>query len=722
LTNTSAAPDPASGYLLMDGALQTGSPTVASVAVSSTDVNSPTTLAAWITPPSTPSIAFTPDGQWHVRLGLERTGGTEDIYVRVWVGTYASGAESPITNSAWIPVNTSAVTSFRVNMGLHAMTTATRLYFALQAYGETAGLGCDITYGGAPATDDDRARLDVPMTAADFALLAGRPGGQTLTGGTASGDALHLASTTNATKGAVVIDDSELQVGPPGCATPGVVEIGNGTANVRLTVPAVMGASYILTVPTNYPVADGYLITVDDDGVMHFVDPTTISVGGYWDRTGSVLSPTTAEDCVSVTNTTGYTALTGISNAVGISGRSTAGGYGLRGRSSTGRGLYAYADGAAGVGIRGESTYANGIEGFTGSADNGVYSLAAVPEGGDARTLLGQWADIAEDAAPATPETGYARVYAKTDGKVYSKDDAGTEYDLTAGMANPMTDKGDMIYADTSGVPLRLALGSDDTVLTIDNTTHLPKWIAAVGFANPMTTAGDLILGGASGAPGRLGIGTDNYVLTMDSGTHLPKWLASTGSGYATVQEEGAGVTQRAILNFIGSAFTAADDAGNTRTNVSATAILNALASLANAAGSLTNDGSGNLSYVPDAVTLTNTVTLTNKRITARVQSVSDAATITPDADANDAVDITAIAQAFTIANPSGTPTNFQKLQIRIKDNGAARAITFGTAYAAGGVSLPTTTVLSKILNLGFIYNTANSLNKWQLVAMAQEA
>ena len=116
------------------------------------------------------------------------------------------------------------------------------------------------------------------------------------------------------------------------------------------------------------------------------------------------------------------------------------------------------------------------------------------------------------------------------------------------------------------------------------------------------------------------------------------------------------------------------------------------------------------------------TDTLTNKRITKRVQSVSDSATITPNADSDDAVDITAIAQAFTIANPSGTPTNFQTLLIRIKDNGTARAITWGSGYVAGGVSLPSTTILSKILNLGFIYNTANSLNKWQLLASSQES
>jgi hypothetical protein len=111
-----------------------------------------------------------------------------------------------------------------------------------------------------------------------------------------------------------------------------------------------------------------------------------------------------------------------------------------------------------------------------------------------------------------------------------------------------------------------------------------------------------------------------------------------------------------------------------------------------------------------------------NARVKRRVKSVADAATITPNADDDDVVDITAIAQAFTIANPSGTPTNFQDLRIRIKDNGTARAITWGSDYVAGGSALPSTTVLSKILTLGFTYNTANSLNKWQCVASAQEA
>lgn len=108
----------------------------------------------------------------------------------------------------------------------------------------------------------------------------------------------------------------------------------------------------------------------------------------------------------------------------------------------------------------------------------------------------------------------------------------------------------------------------------------------------------------------------------------------------------------------------------------------------------------------------------------ASIQSTTDAATITPvlTTDNYVYVEITAIGQAFTIANPSGTPYNFQRMLIRIKDNATARAITWGNGYVAAGVALPSTTVLSKIMTLGFIYNTANSLNKWQLVGLAQEA
>lgn len=103
------------------------------------------------------------------------------------------------------------------------------------------------------------------------------------------------------------------------------------------------------------------------------------------------------------------------------------------------------------------------------------------------------------------------------------------------------------------------------------------------------------------------------------------------------------------------------------------------------------------------------------------VQYETSAATITPVPGIN-CLDITAIATAFTIANPRFDGTNFQKLMIRIKDNGTARAITWGSLYIAGGFALPSTTVLGKYMTLGFQYCTANDLNKWQLIGFAQES
>jgi hypothetical protein len=57
---------------------------------------------------------------------------------------------------------------------------------------------------------------------------------------------------------------------------------------------------------------------------------------------------------------------------------------------------------------------------------------------------------------------------------------------------------------------------------------------------------------------------------------------------------------------------------------------------------------------------------------------------------------------------------------IRIKDNGTARAITYGGQYTAVGVTLPTTTVISKMTILGMIYRS--TATRWEVVSVAQEA
>lgn len=101
------------------------------------------------------------------------------------------------------------------------------------------------------------------------------------------------------------------------------------------------------------------------------------------------------------------------------------------------------------------------------------------------------------------------------------------------------------------------------------------------------------------------------------------------------------------------------------------------------------------------------------------VQAVTSAATVTPTFS-NDLVKITAQAAALTLANPTGTAVPGWGIAIRIKDNGTARAISYGTQYRAIGVTLPATTVISKTLYLGMIFNSDDT--KWDVTAVAQEA
>lgn len=113
------------------------------------------------------------------------------------------------------------------------------------------------------------------------------------------------------------------------------------------------------------------------------------------------------------------------------------------------------------------------------------------------------------------------------------------------------------------------------------------------------------------------------------------------------------------------------------------------------------------------------TDTLTNKRITARTGTTASSATPTINTDNVDFYSITALAASITsfTTNLSGTPTEAQTLWIAITDNGTARAIAWGASFEASTVALPTTTVISARLDVGFIWNTVSS--KWRVVGVA---
>lgn len=105
------------------------------------------------------------------------------------------------------------------------------------------------------------------------------------------------------------------------------------------------------------------------------------------------------------------------------------------------------------------------------------------------------------------------------------------------------------------------------------------------------------------------------------------------------------------------------------------------------------------------------TQTLTATRLTKRVIALTDAATITPNADTMDMGTLASLSQTTNFANPSGTPTDGQLLILRIKSV-TARAVTWGTQYRGGDTPLPTTTQgANKTEYWGFIRHAADS--KW---------
>jgi len=132
------------------------------------------------------------------------------------------------------------------------------------------------------------------------------------------------------------------------------------------------------------------------------------------------------------------------------------------------------------------------------------------------------------------------------------------------------------------------------------------------------------------------------------------------------------------------------------------------------AAGSTTNIAIG-------STTGTSTTTLNGKtsgRIVPRVSTTASSATPTINTDNTDQFGLTAQAVDITsfTTNLSGTPTDGQKLWIYIVGT-AARAITWGASFESSTATLPTTTVTTNRLDVGFVWNAATS--KWRCVAVA---
>lgn len=212
--------------------------------------------------------------------------------------------------------------------------------------------------------------------------------------------------------------------------------------------------------------------------------------------------------------------------------------------------------------------------------------------------------------------------------------------------------------------------------------------------------------------------------ITLSGTTHT---LSTTTSGSATLS---AG--QHSVLVFGGS------PSGTNTVTISPNNVQHVYF-IKNASGEsvvLTQGSGGNVTIVngksaivyadgagagAEVVDLTNTFLF--QPLTRAVAASGTSGTLTPNSDTTDIFNAFALDGATTLDVPSGTPIDGQRLILRLRDDGTARALTW-TATSGGyrviGTTLPSTTTISKLLYVGCVYNSTDSF--WDVVAVTTQA
>ncbi len=207
------------------------------------------------------------------------------------------------------------------------------------------------------------------------------------------------------------------------------------------------------------------------------------------------------------------------------------------------------------------------------------------------------------------------------------------------------------------------------------------------------------------------------YVINQSNGAVVLKGAATTG---VTIP-----VNRTLIAVWNGSDFIAAASPIIDLTNQ-----VSGLLPVANGgtgAGTLTGLVKGNGTGAMTAVTAptgavvgtTDTQTLSSKRVTPRVVSVSSN-TITIDADNTDQYNATVVGGFTNVNAPTGTPTDGQKIILRVIDSGTSTAFIWNAIWRAVGTVLPSNSVVNKVLYVGAIYNA--SATKWDVVGVMTQA
>lgn len=129
-------------------------------------------------------------------------------------------------------------------------------------------------------------------------------------------------------------------------------------------------------------------------------------------------------------------------------------------------------------------------------------------------------------------------------------------------------------------------------------------------------------------------------------------------------------------------------------------------------------DGTGfTAGAIPSTALADNSVT--PAKLNTNGTTVGTSGSITPPADVTSYA-VTALGANATINAPLGTPDDMQSLTLRIVDDGTSRTLSFNTIYQAVGVTLPTATVVGKLLYISMRYNAP--AGKWDILSVGRQA
>jgi hypothetical protein len=333
---------------------------------------------------------------------------------------------------------------------------------------------------------------------------------------------------------------------------------------------------------------------------------------------------------------------------------------------------------------------------------------------------------VAEISAPSTPASGYGSIYAKSDNKLYFKNDAGTEVDLTNQASGGETNQNAFstvtvsgqsdVVADAATDTLTLVAGSNMTITTAagsDTVTFAASGSGTVTVTDNESTAENNLITFVAGAA----TATGAHGLEMDGDLH---YNPSTGTLTSTVFVGAlTGNASGTAATVTGAAQTAITSVG-TLSALGVTGTVTAGGFSGPLTGNVTGDASGTAATVTGAAqtAITSVGTLTGLDLTSGNKTIFSTVgnnTLTIGASnttVNIAGDLTVSGDSTTVN--TATLSVEDPLIILASGNNAGDAVDIGLygLYDTSG---------SQDLYSG-LFRDANDSGKWKLFKDLQAA